>query len=75
MSSPIPLELQSKIAAWRIAATEGTLSLEEMKEGIKLLRAGRLQAAVAASEGTRKRKAAIAVIPSADDMLAELGGI
>lgn len=75
MTNPVPLDLQAKLAAWRLAAAEGTLSIEDMKEGIRLLRAGRLQAAQAAGESARKRKKAIAVIPSADDLLAELNGL
>lgn len=71
MSNPIPLELQSKIASWRLRATEGTLTLEEMREGIVFLRAGRLGAASAAAAAKRtpgKRSAA----PSQDSMLDEL---
>jgi len=69
MSSPIPLDLQAKIANWRIRAAEGTLTLEEMKEAVVFLRAGRLSAANAAA--TSKRKASSAA-PSADSMLDEL---
>jgi hypothetical protein len=71
MSNPIPLELQSKIASWRLRAAEGTLTLEEMKEGVVFLRAGRLGAASAAAAAKRvpgKRSAA----PSQDAMLDEL---
>jgi len=71
MSNPIPLELQSKIASWRLRAAEGTLTLEEMKEGVIFLRAGRLGAASAAAAAKRvpaKRSAA----PSQDAMLDEL---
>jgi len=71
MSSPISAELQAKISDWRLKAAAGTLSLDEMREAIKYLRAGRVQAAVASAAS--KRKTAIAVIPSADDMLADLG--
>lgn len=71
MSNPIPLELQSKIASWRLRAAEGTLTLEEMKEGVIFLRAGRLGAASAAAAAKRapsKKSAA----PSQDAMLDEL---
>ena len=64
-------ELQSKIAIWRQKAVEGTLTVPEMKEAILALRAGRVSAAHA-SEGA-KRKAAKTAIPSADDLLSELG--
>ena len=70
MSSPVPIELQSKIEHWRKGAAENTLSIEEMKEAIVHLRAGRLAAAAASAPA--KRKKAIAEIPSADDLLSEL---
>lgn len=70
MSAQTP-ELQSKISIWRQKALEGTLSVEELKEAILALRAGRTSAAHA-SETARRTKAK-AEIPSADDLLAELG--
>lgn len=70
MSSPIPLELQAKITSWRLRAAEGTLTLDEMKEAIRHLRAGRVSA-VAASAAAKRHKAVVA-IPSADDMLSDL---
>ena len=70
MASPVPLELQAKISAWRLRAAEGTLSIEEMREAITHLRAGRVAAANASAASKRKR--AIAEIPSAADMLGEL---
>ena len=73
MSGPISVELQSKLASWRLRAADGTLTLDEMKEAIRHLRADRHAAAAASSAS--KRKAAIAVIPSADDMLADLDGL
>jgi hypothetical protein len=48
MSGPIPLELQSKIANWRLRAAEGTLSLDELKGAVTYLRAGRMAASQAA---------------------------
>lgn len=73
MSDPVPLELQSKIANWRLRAAEKTLTLEEMKEAVIYLRAGRVNAASTAA--ATKRKKAVAVIPSADDMLSDLEGL
>jgi len=70
MSSPVPLELQAKITSWRLRAAENALTLDEMREAIKLLRAGRLTALGASAAA--KRTKAIAVIPSAEDMLADL---
>lgn len=75
MNNPVPLELQSKIAALRLRAAEGTLTLEEMKEAIVFLRAGRLGAAVASQKAAATRKKAIAAIPDAADMLADLEGL
>ena len=71
-TSPVPLELQSKIASWRLKAAEGTLTIEEMKEGIIYLRAGRVTAATAAKSSSRKKKS---VAPPAEDMLADLDGL
>lgn len=73
MSSPVPLELQSKIADWRRRSAEGTLELAEMKEAVLHLRAGRINAAN--TSAASKRKKAIAEIPHADDMLDELDGL
>ena len=70
MTSPVPLELQAKIASWRLKAAEGTLTLEEMKEGIMYLRAGRISAATAAKSSKKK-----SVAPAAEDMLADLDGL
>jgi hypothetical protein len=76
MSGPIPLELQSKIANWRLRAAEGTLSLDELKGAVTYLRAGRMAASQAA--GAAKRSSAASkrtVPPPQDDMLAELEGL
>ena len=66
-------EMQAKISIWRQKALEGTLSVEEMKEAILALRAGRVSAAHA-SESARRSKAKTE-IPSADELLAELGDL
>lgn len=71
-NGPVPLELQAKIADWRLRAAEGTLTLEEMKEAVKYLRAGRFAAAQASATSATKRKKAITEVPSADDLLGEL---
>jgi hypothetical protein len=70
MSNPVPIELQAKITHWRHAAATNSLTLEEMKEAVKYLRAGRVTAMAAA--GAAKRKTAIKVIPNADDLLSEM---
>lgn len=71
MTNPVPLELQAKISSWRLKAAEGTLSLEEMKEAIIHLRAGRTAASVAA-QATKRTAAKRAVAPPAEDLLGEL---
>ena len=71
MASPINPELQSQIAVWRQKSAEGTLTQDEMRQAIIMMRAGRLSASTA-SEQSRRKSAKIA-IPSADDLLDELG--
>lgn len=63
-------ELQTKIQQWRQRAMEGTLTKEEMAEAIKLLREDRVTAVTASAKVRTQAKTAI---PSADDLLAELG--
>lgn len=64
---------QARVTEWRAKAQAGTLTVEEMREAIKVLRAGRVSAAFASE--TARRKKAKAVVPSADDLLSELGGL
>lgn len=75
MSSPSPItpEIQAKISLWRQKCQDGSITLDEMKEAILIMRAGRKSAATA-SDGAR-RKQAKAAIPNADDMLSELDNI
>ena len=70
MSGPISLELQQKIASWRVRCAEGTMTLDDYKEAIVALRAGRVNAQVA-SAGAKRTRAQVA-IPSAADMLSDL---
>lgn len=72
-ASPVTLEMQMKLAEWRKKSAEKTITLDEMKEAIRLLRAGREAAGAAAS--VAKRKTAMKVIPKADDLLDELEGL
>lgn len=65
-------EMNSKIGLWRQKALEGTLTTDELKEAVEALRGDRRSASVA-SEASRRGKAK-AVVPSAEDLLAELGG-
>lgn len=73
MSNPVSPELQSRIASWRQRASEGLLTIEEMREAIIALRAGRVAAVASSAASTRKK--AIAAIPSADDLLGELADL
>lgn len=54
MNSPSPNlitpETEMKIKLWREKAAAGTLTMDEMKEAIIILRAGRLAASEAASK-------------------------
>jgi hypothetical protein len=67
-------ELIAKIAQWRAKAAEGTLTREEMAQAIVLLREDRTSS-ISASSSAASRKKAIAVMPSADDLLAQLGDL
>jgi hypothetical protein len=73
VATPYSTETLSRIAQLRAKILDNTITLEEMKEGVILLRQDRKSAA-SSSDSTRRAKAK-AAIPSADDMLDELGGI
>jgi hypothetical protein len=67
-------ELQAKIASWRAKAIDGTITQDEMREAIALMRQGRVGAAIASEKSAASRVVkAKAVVPSAEDMLKELG--
>lgn len=66
-------EVAARIVALRAKAEDGTATLDEMREGVRLMRADRVSAAVV-SEKSRRTKAK-AEIKSADDMLDELGKV
>lgn len=74
MTSPISLELQAKIASWRQRCMSNEITLEEMKEAVLHMRAGRVSAATAAT-ASRKVSGKKSVAPPADDMLSELEGL
>ena len=73
MTEAMSPELLSQVQLWRAKAVEGTLTLEEQVEAIRLLRAGRLAAVERAKRtraaGSRTRKPG----PSADSVLSQLG--
>ncbi len=66
-------ELQQKIQVWRQKSLDGTITIEEQREALKLMREGRLAAAQASAAG--KRAKAKAAVPNADDLLNELDDI
>lgn len=68
-------EMQMKIAAWRLKAADGTLTIEDCKEFVGYMRAGRMTAATASRAAAAKRTKAIKTIPHADDLLGELEGL
>jgi Tfp pilus assembly protein PilW len=72
MSAAMTPELQAKLANWRArAAGQGDpLTLEDMREALRLLRQDRRSAAAASD--TSKAKKAKQVIPDADDLLDQL---
>ena len=65
-------EAQAKIAIFRHKAAEGSLTPDEMREAVLLMRENRVAAATTASVA---RKKAIKAVPSADDLLSELGDL
>ena len=66
-------EHEQQILIWRAKAADGTLTLDDTRAYIKLLREGRVTAA--ASSDAAKRKRAVVAIPHADDALRELEGL
>lgn len=66
-------ELQSQIAIWRAKCADGTMTLDDYKAAILLMR-GERKSASTPSEQARRTKAR-AAIKSADEMLDELGSI
>lgn len=72
MSAILSHEDQARIAVIRSKAAEGIATTEDYKEFIRVLRQGRT-AALTASAGARAK--AKAAIPSADDLLSELGAL
>jgi hypothetical protein len=68
-------EVSARISILRQKALDNTLTLEECKEGILLLRQGRVSAAYASEKSRAKKTAAKVAIPSAEDLLSELGDL
>ena len=67
-------ELASKIAVWREKAKAGTLTQDEMRQAVAMMRGDRKSAAAASTQA--KAKKAKAAIPDGDDLLNDLlGGV
>jgi len=49
-------EIQSQVSIWRQKAIEGTLTMDEMKAAIKILREGREAAQLASRSSTSRTK-------------------
>lgn len=64
-------EVQMQITLWRQQAAEGTLTQDELRKAILVLRETRMTAAQSTPQS--KRAKAKIEIPSADDLLARLG--
>lgn len=63
-------EVQSRMNHYRQKATEGTITLEEMRDAIRMLREDRRTASVSATAKAPRKSAR-----SADDLLGELEGL
>lgn len=69
-------EMQAKMAEWRQKARDNTLTKEEMKEAIKLMRTERVgAAATSAASKTRKSAATAKKNIDSDDLLSQLDGL
>ena len=69
-------EAQAQILLWRQKALEGTLSLEEMKQAIALLRSGRGAASAASAKAKAAKTAAKPkTAVDSDKLLDELGDL
>lgn len=76
----ISQETQMKLAEYRQKSVAGTITTEEMKDAIRLMRAERVgayqvSAASRATKSAAKAKAAPKAKPNGDDLLAELDGL
>lgn len=75
MPTPYTPETLSRIAILQQKAKDNTLTMDDMREGVRLMRGDRKSAASASEAGVKRRAMAKAVIPSADEMLDELEGL
>lgn len=63
-----------QLALYRQKAADGSITLDEMREAVKLMRNGRVAAATA-SAASRTKKAAASTPINSDDLLNELDGL
>lgn len=68
-------ELLNQLSEWRRKAADGTITLEEMREAVKVLRANRMSSAdaAAASKVGGKKKSTVPV--DAGGLLDQLNGL
>ena len=69
----ISIETQSRIAEWRAKALNNTLTVDDMREALRVMRGERVGAAIA-SDASRRKKAKVE-IPDAQSLLDELAGL
>ena len=67
-------ETLAKLAIWRRKGVEGTLTQDDMREAIQVLRADRVGAQIS-SDKSRAKKAIAKIEVNADDLLNELGDL
>lgn len=72
MSTLLSPESQARVAVLRARSLEGTITMEEMREAILLVRQGRVAAQVASAQSGRKAGAK-GPRKSGDELLGELG--
>lgn len=65
-------ELQSRVLVWRQKAIDGTLTLEDQIEAVRVLREGRLSASIASANAKKTASKKPAPILNADDLLEDL---
>lgn len=70
-------EVLNRVAEWQRKAADGSITLEECREAVKLLRANRMASAEAAakSKSGSKSKAKASPPRAAGDLLSELEGL
>lgn len=68
-------ELLNQLAQWRQKSADGTITLEEMRQAIKILRANRESAGAVTAKSSKNGKKSSAPAKSASDLLGELSGL